>query len=139
MIAGSTWRGKKGDEMSDANEQGRFVWYDLMTTEPEKAIGFYTKVAGWSTTAWEGPTPYTMWTSNSTPLGGVMPLDSGAGFPPHWIGYISTPDVDATAKQATALGARVTLAGCSTRLTRCPVRCGSITSAYLICSGRSMR
>ncbi len=41
--------------MSDAKPRGRFVWFDLMTTEPEKAIEFYTKVVGWGTTQWEGP------------------------------------------------------------------------------------
>ena len=32
--------------MSEAKPRGRFVWFDLMTTEPEKAIEFYTKVVG---------------------------------------------------------------------------------------------
>ena len=34
-----------------------------MTTDPEKAIEFYTKVVGWGTTQWEGPSAYTMWTN----------------------------------------------------------------------------
>ena len=40
--------------MSEARPRGRFVWFDLMTTEPEKAVEFYTKVVGWGTTQWEG-------------------------------------------------------------------------------------
>ena len=84
--------------MSEAKPRGRFVWFDLMTTDPEKAMEFYTKVVGWGTTQWEGPSPYTMWTNDSVPLGGVMQLPPEAGAPPHWLAYISSPDVDATAQ-----------------------------------------
>jgi predicted enzyme related to lactoylglutathione lyase len=96
--------------MSEAKPRGRFVWYDLMTSDPEKAIEFYTKLTGWGTTKWEGPTPYTMWTNSSVPIGGVMPLPPEAGAPPHWLAYISSPDADATAKDAEALGAKVLVA-----------------------------
>ena len=46
--------------MSDT-PNGRFCWYDLMTTDPEGAKAFYTRVVGWGTTVWDGggssPTP----------------------------------------------------------------------------------
>lgn len=87
--------------MSD--NKGRFVWYDLMTSDPEAAQSFYTKLIGWGTQAWDGPMPYTMWTNNDTPLGGVTTLPDeakGAGTPPHWLGYILTPSVDETAAKA---------------------------------------
>jgi predicted enzyme related to lactoylglutathione lyase len=93
--------------MPDANSRGRFVWYDLMTTAPERAVAFYTKVAGWGTAAWEGPTPYTMWTNNSRPIGGVMPLPPSAGAQPHWLAYIASANIEATVKQTTDFGGRV--------------------------------
>ncbi len=31
------------------DSHGRFVWYELMTTDMEAATGFYTKVVGWGT------------------------------------------------------------------------------------------
>jgi uncharacterized protein len=96
--------------MSDAKPRGRFVWFDLMTTDPEKAIEFYTKVVGWGTTQWEGPSAYTMWTNATMPLGGVMALPPESGAPPHWLAYISSPDVDATASQAEALGGKTLVA-----------------------------
>ena len=80
--------------MSEAKPRGRFVWFDLMTTDPDKAVEFYTKVIGWGTTQWEGTSPYTMWTNTSVPIGGLMPLPPEAGAPPHWLAYISSPDVD---------------------------------------------
>lgn len=93
-------------------DRGRFVWYDLNTTDPEGAQKFYTDVVGWGATQWEnsGNIPYTMWTVGEQTIGGVMQLPAEAqagGAPSHWISYISTPDVDATVEKATGLGANV--------------------------------
>ena len=93
--------------MTEAKPRGRFVWFDLMTTDPAAAPAFYSRVTGWGTAQFPGPTPYTMWTSGGAPLGGVMKLPTDAGGPPHWLAYISTPDVDQTVQLAVDLGARV--------------------------------
>ena len=92
--------------MSDAKPRGRFVWFDLHTTEPALAPGFYTRVTGWETMPWQGAEGYTMWTREGAPLGGVGKLDKNGGQGPHWLGYVSTPNVDETVKQAVNLGAR---------------------------------
>ena len=97
--------------MTDAKPLGRFVWFDLMTTDPALAPGFYSHVTGWGTAQFPGPTPYTMWTSSGEPLGGVMKLSADGGGPPHWIAYISTPDVDQTLKQAVDLGGKIIVPG----------------------------
>ena len=89
--------------------QGRFVWYELMTTDVEAATRFYGAVAGWTTQAW-GKTGYTMWQVGDKGIGGVNPLSDDAkrmGAPPHWIANITCEDVDATVAKATALGATV--------------------------------
>lgn len=89
---------------------GRFVWYELMTTDPDKAKPFYEDVVDWGSQPWNGPTPYTMWMNGSEPIGGLMELPEEArkmGAPPHWLAYISTPDVDATVDKAKGLGANV--------------------------------
>jgi hypothetical protein len=94
--------------MNDTSSRGRFVWYDLMTSDPGKAQDFYKKTAGWGTENWDpGNMDYTMWTANGKPMGGVMPLPDGAPIPPHWIAYIAVPDIDATAQQVVSLGGRV--------------------------------
>jgi predicted enzyme related to lactoylglutathione lyase len=91
--------------------RGRFVWYDLLTPEPGIARNFYTSVIGWGTDVWEGAgSPYLMWTNGDVPLGGVMRLPDEAaaqGAPPHWLAYITTPDVDAAVALATELGGSV--------------------------------
>jgi predicted enzyme related to lactoylglutathione lyase len=96
--------------MSVEKPRGRFIWYDLMTTDPARAIEFYTRVTGWGTVQWEGGGPYTMWTNASVPIGGVMQLPPEAGAPPHWLAYISSPDTDATVEQAEGLGGRLLVA-----------------------------
>lgn len=94
--------------------RGKFLWYDLMTTDAGAAIDFYTKVAGWGTDDWqgtvEGMPPYKMWTVDGTSLGGVMDLPEDAranGAPPHWLAYIGVSDVDATIAKAQELGGSV--------------------------------
>ncbi len=91
--------------MSDESMKGRFVWYELMTTDPEAAKGFYHKTVGWGSMVFEGAgTPYSMWTVGQAPIGGVMKLPDEAlaqGAPPHWLPYIATPDVDKTVDRAT--------------------------------------
>lgn len=90
---------------------GRFVWYDLMTTDLEAAKSFYTKVIGWGTMRWDGPMVYEMWTrAPNAPLGGLMALPDevkATGAPPHWLAYVSTPDCSATARKAVDLGGTV--------------------------------
>jgi predicted enzyme related to lactoylglutathione lyase len=96
-------------------DRGRFVWYELYTTDVQAAQEFYKQVIGWGTRKWDAtseltPPEYTMWMAGEQPIGGVMLLPEEAkkmGAPPHWMAYIAVPDVDATAKQAKSLGARV--------------------------------
>ena len=38
-----------------ANPVGSFVWYELMTTDPDGARAFYGKVVGWQITAQADP------------------------------------------------------------------------------------
>jgi predicted enzyme related to lactoylglutathione lyase len=95
--------------MSNADIRGRFIWHELMTTDPEAAGAFYSKVVPWKTQP-SGMPSYTLWLAGNTQTGGLMalPEDSqAAGTPPHWLIYLGTPDVDATVSQAEGLGAKV--------------------------------
>ncbi|MFZ5478090.1 MAG: VOC family protein [Myxococcota bacterium] len=98
--------------MSDSN--GRFVWYELMTTDVEAAKAFYGKVVGWSVT--EMPMPgvegmkYAMFGMGEKPQHGLMALPEEArkmGAPPHWMAYVEVPDVDAGAEKVKRLGGQV--------------------------------
>lgn len=104
--------------MSGHVSHGRFVWYDLMTTDPDGAEDFYTKVTGWGTAPWEGSPedtagePYVMWTAGGEPVGGRARLPEEAmaqGAPTHWLSYITVPDVGAVVEKTRALGGSVTM------------------------------
>ncbi|HJR40931.1 MAG TPA: VOC family protein [Gemmatimonadaceae bacterium] len=93
---------------------GQFLWYELSTTDPAGAKRFYPEVIGWATQEYEGGMiPYSFWMMDGRMIGGLMELPQEArdrGVPPHWMPYIGTPDVDATAAQAQKLGGQVVVA-----------------------------
>jgi predicted enzyme related to lactoylglutathione lyase len=90
---------------------GRFIWYDLMTTDQAAAKSFYNQLVGWGTQPFEGSgMPYTMWTAGKNPIGGVMDLAEEArqaGAPPHWVAYVAVTDVAATCDRTVELGGAV--------------------------------
>jgi predicted enzyme related to lactoylglutathione lyase len=100
---------RKEAEMSDS--KGRFVWYELMTTDPAAAREFYGKVVGWQ--AKDAAMPemqYTMFHAGDTPVAGLMALPEEArkmGAPPHWMGYVGVENVDAATTKVTAKGGSV--------------------------------
>lgn len=91
-----------------SNTIGRFVWYELATTDTGAAKTFYASVMGWG--AGEASMPgsiYTLFTAGNTPVAGLMRMPDGAiqtGAPPRWIGYIAVGDVDAVASRVQPLG-----------------------------------
>jgi uncharacterized protein len=105
--ARSQTRGKR--TMSNADIRGRFVWHELMTTDTDAAAAFYSKVVPWKTQD-SGMPSYMLWMAGKTQVGGLTGLPSDGGdssTPPHWIIYVSTPDVDATVAEAERLGGKV--------------------------------
>jgi predicted enzyme related to lactoylglutathione lyase len=101
----------EGCKMSDSTIAGRFLWYDLMTSDEGASIDFYSQIVGWGATPWEeGDMPYTMWNVGKVPIGGVMALPQevvAQGVPPHWLAYIGTNDVKATVAKAVELGGHI--------------------------------
>src|SRR6266481_1472563 len=96
--------------MAGVVPRGRFVWHELYTTDPEGAIAFYKKVIGWGIKSWKEDATYRMWAKGNAFFGALLPLaesDRLLGVRPHWLSYVSTPDVNATVQQAKSLGARV--------------------------------
>ena len=100
--------------MAELKDHGRFVWHDLLTTDPEAAAAFYARLFGWSIAPYEVPgiTTLTIWTAGDVPVASPTrlvgePWAVAAGLGPHWLGYIGVIDVDATVAEAERLGARV--------------------------------
>lgn len=93
--------------------RGRFLWYELLTSDVKAGIDFYTKVVGWGTQEFPlpgGGPPYLMFAKGDAPLAGVMELPEAArksGAPPHWLAYIGAPQIDTSLADAQARGARL--------------------------------
>jgi predicted enzyme related to lactoylglutathione lyase len=94
-----------------SNEQGRFVWYDLTTTDPAAAKAFYSHVVGWTTE--DVPMPggtYTLLKVDGIQVGGITALPTdGQGRKPSWSGYVTVADVDASARSVQKLGGSICL------------------------------
>jgi predicted enzyme related to lactoylglutathione lyase len=90
---------------------GRFVWYELMTTDMAAAKAFYASVVGWgSQDASTSDLPYTFFTAGSASVGGLMDLPADArkmGATPRWMGYVGVSDVDVTSDRIKRLGGAV--------------------------------
>lgn len=88
--------------------EGIFVWHDLMTTEPNKARDFYTRLCRWTAEEVSTPQgPYVLFKNGDKAVGGMVALDGKAGIPPHWMPYISVADLDTTVARAVDRGAKV--------------------------------
>jgi uncharacterized protein len=96
------------------NFHGRFVWYELMTTDIEGAKAFYGAVLGFGARdAGIQDVNYSLFTLAETGVGGLMPLPEDAkkmGAPPSWIGYVGVDDVDALAGRVPPLGGTIYVA-----------------------------
>lgn len=90
---------------------GRFVWYELMTTDAEAAAAFYSKVVDWGTLDASLPgMTYGLFTVGEASVSGLMALPEAArkaGAKPRWTGYVGVDDVDATAERVRQLGGAV--------------------------------
>jgi len=87
---------------------GRFLWYELKTTDPEAAKAFYSGVLGWTTRDASIPhLNYTLFCVGDTPVAGLAALSDRAiqaAVTPHFLGYIGTPKVAATVDEVKQYG-----------------------------------
>jgi len=95
--------------------KGSFIWYELMTPDPNGAKAFYDSVVGWNVgSEAEFPNGYRMiGRSDGKHAGGVLPLSEemeSHGARPVWLGYIEVADVDAPVSAMEADGGKAMLA-----------------------------
>jgi hypothetical protein len=92
--------------------RGKFIWYDLMTTDTKAGAKFYSDVIGWTTQEhpMQGGGSYTILSKGPLMVGGLMAIPEemrAQGVPPCWSGYVSTDDVDAEVKRVEAAGGSI--------------------------------
>jgi predicted enzyme related to lactoylglutathione lyase len=91
----------------------RFIWYELMTSDQDAAIRFYSQVVGWTAADHDDPQMsfrYTILSAGGQGVAGLMQLTDAmceGGARPGWFGYVGVPDVDAKTQEVEATGGRV--------------------------------
>ncbi|MEX2177664.1 MAG: VOC family protein [Gemmatimonadaceae bacterium] len=90
---------------------GRFVWHELITTNPDAAFQFYSGMFGWvKTNDFDmGPNgKYQMYGHGTAEYGGIYKLSPEWGASaPQWICYAHVPDVRKATTAAARAGAKV--------------------------------
>jgi uncharacterized protein len=99
------------EEGRGPNREGDFIWYELLTPDPEASKRFYEAVIGW-TVADARPefNGYrSIGRSDGGSAGGMLPITDEMqqhGARPGWLGYINVDDVDAKVAAIEAAGGK---------------------------------
>ncbi|MBV8576312.1 MAG: VOC family protein [Acetobacteraceae bacterium] len=85
----------------------RFIWYELVTSDIDAGLAFYTKLLGWDAQEFQGGEHrYVIISAKGKGVGGVMPLPQGMS-EPFWLGYIGVSDIDIAVANLTGAGGKV--------------------------------
>ncbi len=79
---------------------GKFVWFDLLTNDAKAAETYYAGLFGWTFEVLKDhEPPYKIIREKGQPIGGLVDMTTRKEQLPEstWLGYVSVPDVDATA------------------------------------------
>ncbi len=92
-------------------KHGEFNWVELQTQNPDAAIEFYKKAAGWNFIAEAMPTGGTYWLAmlEDTVVCGIWTLDKDSNelTKNRWVTYLHVDDIDGALGQAKSIGAEV--------------------------------
>lgn len=93
------------------NHHGDFVWYELVTPDPDGAQAFYGPLLGWTIKSAEMPNmDYRLAGTAEGDVAGIMKTPADAPMPPAWLGYVGVDDVDKIAASVTDGGGAVHMA-----------------------------
>lgn len=78
-----------------ANHHGDFVWYELITPDPDAAQAFYGPMLGWTVKDSGMPgMDYRLAATAESDVAGIMKGSDDNSMPTAWLGYIGVDDVD---------------------------------------------
>jgi uncharacterized protein len=97
---------------NSGNKGVSFIWYELMTPDPEGAKAFYDAVVGWRIEDQSSfPNGYRMiGRSDGKFAGGLLPLNAEMqqqGAKPGWLAYLHVDDVDASVAAIEEAGGKI--------------------------------
>jgi uncharacterized protein len=106
----SLWwtKGMHAGTGTDAAKTGAFCWSELLTTNIDKAQGFYTKLFGWKTKGGDhAGANYVEWQNGNETIGGMMSVPKGVTMPSSWMPYFTVPDAKKRAEVAKMSGGQI--------------------------------
>ena len=125
------------------DHHGRFVWYELLTTDITAARAFYASVIGWQAQdASTSDLAYNLFTAGTNPVSGLMELPVQAlqmGATPRWVGYVGVNDVDATADRIKHLGGALYVPPTNSNIGRIAVVADPQTATLALVEGLKLR
>jgi predicted enzyme related to lactoylglutathione lyase len=98
-----------------SHEAGTFSWFELATSDANRAKAFYTELFGWKPNDVPmGASPedgvYTMLLKDGLDVAALYPMrqqQREEGVPPNWLSYVTVEKVDESARRARDLGGTV--------------------------------
>lgn len=81
------WEARAHPGAALVNEPGCLTWNDLMTADPETAMGFYARLFGWT---FSGEPPYRVIRNGARSNGGIFTHEGPAA----WVPYFATESLD---------------------------------------------
>jgi predicted enzyme related to lactoylglutathione lyase len=103
----SVWEPKTHPGADLVNAPGSACWGELATGDVKAAGAFYSSLFGWSLKESSDGMPYTEFSNQGKPIGGMTPMSGmqDQGVPPHWSVYFAVENCGAAAEKARGLGA----------------------------------
>ena len=102
------WQAKQHIGCRVKLEPGAMFWNELLTTDRNAAIDFYTATLGVGRGQVMQPDEYAMLQAGGEDVAGVMQITPDMGeFPPHWSVYFGVANADEAVAKAQSLGATV--------------------------------
>ena len=104
------WQANKHTGTRITGEHGTLCWADLNTGDQARAGQFYSDLFGWQIMKEDEDSAHNYWhiKNGEEFIGGIPPASMHQpGVPPHWLGYFTASDCDATAAAAKNLGAKL--------------------------------
>lgn len=100
------WQANKHIGALRIDEVNTLCWSELLTSDKQKALDFYSKLFGWTMkTNPADPHQYTEFSNQGKPIGGIMQiLKEWGNMPSNWSPYFMVGSVDATAAKAQQSG-----------------------------------
>ncbi len=93
-------------EENKCTKPGQFGWNELDTSNVAAAKKFYAGMLGWKTQPFGKGGDYTLFKKGRDMVGGLMKCPKH-GKPAQWVPYVVVDNVDATAKKAAKLKAKI--------------------------------